>query len=152
MRENNATTWPTSLHVALLLNLPQVARNLEDEEISGRESRLDDGEEYSVAADDDLDGFFTVESDDGGGGGGESASERDVEIYGLPEKCGIQSGRLRSGGDGRFLPGFLTFLSRVTTTVQTTTVVFATHTVTASVTFKGCTPSDVTTIFPTSCP
>ena len=92
-----------------------------------------------------------MESDDSGGGG-ESVSERDVEIYGLPEKCGIQSGRLRSGGDGRFLPGFLTFLSRVTTTVQTTTVVFATHTVTASVTFKGCTPSDVTTIFPTSCP
>merc|ERR1719322_478551 len=120
---------------------------MEFEDGSDRESRLD--EEY--AAGDDLEGIFTVESDDGGGGSKESVSERDVEIYGLPEKCGVQSGRLRSGGDGRFLPGFLTFLSRVTTTVQTTTVVFATHTVTASVTFKGCTPSDVTTIFPTSC-
>ena len=132
--------------------VPQVSRDLEFEDGGDRESRLDDESPAGIAGD-DLEGFFTVESDDDGGGSRESVSERDVEIYGLPEKCGIQSGRLRSpGADGRFLPGFLTFLSRVTTTVQTTTVVFATHTVTASVTFKGCTPSDVTTIFPTSCP
>ncbi len=84
--------------------------------------------------------------------GEETVRERDVEIIGLPDTCSLQSGRDTDADNGRFLPGFLTFLSRVTTTVQTTTVVFATHTLTASVTFKGCTPSNVATIFPTSCP
>ncbi len=72
---------------------------------------------------------------------------RELEVEGLPESC-LADPR----GDGRFLQNFLTFLSRVTSTTISTSVARTTFSLTARVTFKGCTPTDVSTIFPTSCP
>ena len=76
----------------------------------------------------------------------ESVRERELEIHGLPESC-IEDPVV----EGRFLSNFLTFLSRVTSTTISTSVASTTFSLTARVTFKGCTPTDVTTIFPTSC-
>ena len=76
----------------------------------------------------------------------ESVRERELEIHGLPESC-IEDPAV----EGRFLNNFLTFLSRVTSTTISTSVASTTYSLTARVTFKGCTPTDVPTIFPTSC-
>ena len=76
----------------------------------------------------------------------ESRREREVEIEGLPDDCLHNDPRARG-----FLDTFLTFLSRVTSTTISTSVAATTHSLTARITFKGCTPTDVSTIFPTSC-
>jgi hypothetical protein len=127
----------------------KVSRKLDDDESESEERSIgDDSDDYDGEEVDPDDALRLVNDD----GTAETVRKREVEIRGLPEKCMLQSGRNSNPDAGRWLSGWLTFLSRITTTIQTTTVVFATHTVTASVTFKGCTPSDVTTIFPTSCP
>lgn len=83
----------------------------------------------------------------------ETVREREVEmeIANMPESCLGEDEVVTAQAEGRFLNYYLTFLSRVTSTTISTSVAATTFSLTARVTFKGCTPTDVSTIFPTSC-
>ena len=92
----------------------------------------------------------------------------ELEILGLSEECSAEAaaaaaaaaanetvaeeGSVRSRGrEGRFLFNPIVFLTRLTTSMLSTTVVTTTAANTAQITFAVCTPSDVASIIGPTC-